>query len=67
MPPLGKATQVEAHATLHYVQLQVVTGEQYLKSALVRGVKIWEMLPSEVQKATTKVKFKAYMKQICRY
>ena len=40
--------------------------EQYLKSPLVRGVKVWEMLPVAVQKATTKVKFKSYMKQICR-
>ena len=40
--------------------------EQYLKSPLVRGVKVWEMLPVAVQKATTKVKVKSYMKQICR-
>ena len=40
--------------------------EQYLKSPLVPGVKVWEMLPVAVQKATTKVKFKSYMKQICR-
>ena len=39
-----------------------------LKSLLVRGVKVlWEIFPSEVQKATTKVKFKVYMKEICRY
>ena len=42
--------------------------ELYLESPMVRGVKVWEMLPIAVQRATTKVKFKAYiyMKQICR-
>ena len=38
----------------------------YLKSPKVRGVKVWEMLPSGVQKATTKVKFKSLIKHICR-
>ena len=40
--------------------------ELYLKSPKVRGVKVWEMLPSNVQKATTKVKFKNFMKSICK-
>ena len=26
----------------------------------------WEMLPEKVQKATTKVKFKSFVKQICK-
>ena len=31
------------------------------------GVKVWEMLLVAVQKATTKVKFRSLMKQICRF
>ena len=37
--------------------------EMYLKSPRVRGMEIWEMY---VQKATTKVKFKNFVKSICR-
>ena len=29
--------------------------ENYLKSPSVRGIKLWEILPEKVQKATTKV------------
>ena len=32
----------------------------------VRGVKLCEMLPEKVQKATTKVKFKSLVKHICK-
>ena len=38
----------------------------HLKSPRVHGVKIWDMLPATVQKATTKVKFKLLIKKICR-
>ena len=38
----------------------------YLKSPRERGMKVWDMLPSKVQKATTKVKFKILIKKICR-
>ena len=38
----------------------------HLKSPRVRGVKVWDMLPATVQKATTKVKFKLLIKKICR-
>ena len=38
----------------------------YLKSPKVRGVKVWNTLPATVQKATTKVKFKAMITKICR-
>ena len=38
----------------------------YLKSPRVRGVKVWDMLPATVQKATTKLKFKLLIKKICR-
>ena len=40
--------------------------ELYLKSPNVRGIKVWEMLPSNVQKATIKVKFKNFIKSICK-
>ena len=40
--------------------------ELYLKSPKVRGVKLWEMLPLDVQRETTKVKFKKLIKEICR-
>ena len=39
--------------------------ELYLKSPKVRGVKVWEMLPAGVEKATTKVKFKKLLKTLC--
>ena len=35
--------------------------ELFQKSPMVRGVKVWEMMPIAVQKATTKVRFKAYI------
>ena len=38
----------------------------HLKSPRVHGVKIWDMLQANVQKATTKVKFKLLIKKICR-
>ena len=38
----------------------------YLKSPRIRGVRVWDMLPATVQKATTKVKFKTLIKKICR-
>ena len=38
----------------------------YLMSPRVRCVRIWDMLPVKVQKATTKVKFKCLIKKICR-
>ena len=40
--------------------------ELYLRSSLVRCVRIWEMLTESVQKATTKVKFKKLLGVICR-
>ena len=39
--------------------------EMYLYSPLSRGIRIWDMLMAEVQKATTKVKFKRLMRIIC--
>ena len=38
----------------------------HLKSPRVHGVTVWDMLPTTVQKATTKVKFKLLIKKICR-
>ena len=38
----------------------------YLRGPRVRGVTIWNMLPINVQQATTNVKFKKYMREICR-
>ena len=39
----------------------------YLKSPMARGIKIWETLTAEMQKATTKVKFKNMIKPLCYY
>ena len=39
--------------------------ELYLRSPLLQGLKVWEMLSPDVQKATTKVKFKLLIRQIC--
>ena len=38
----------------------------YLKSPMARGIKIWEMLTIEMQRATTKCKFKKMIKTLCR-
>ena len=40
--------------------------QMFLKSPRIRGVRVWDMLPATVQKATTKVKFKTLIKKICR-
>ena len=42
------------------------TYELYLKSPLCRCIKIWDMLKAGVQRATTKVKFKALVRPMCR-
>ena len=42
------------------------TYELYLKSPMSRSNKLWDMLKAEVQKATTKVKFKHAIKSMCR-
>ena len=42
------------------------TYEIYLKSPLCRCSKIWDMLKPEVQRATTKVKFKSLVMPMCR-
>ena len=34
------------------------------KSPMMRGIKIWDMLPSGLQRATTKVKFKTELKKL---
>ena len=39
--------------------------ELYFCSPLSRGVKIWEMLTAKVQKATTRVKFKRLIHELC--
>ena len=36
------------------------------KSPMMRGIKIWDMLPSGLQRATTKVKFKTELKKLIR-
>ena len=40
--------------------------ELYLRSPMCRCTKIWDMLKAEVQRATTKVKFKLLIKTMCR-
>ena len=34
------------------------------KSPMMRGIKIWDMLPPGLQRATTKVKFKTELKKL---
>ena len=36
------------------------------KSPMMRGIKIWYMLPPGLQRATTKVKFKTELKKLIR-
>ena len=40
--------------------------ELYLKSPMCRCIKLWDMLKAEVQRATTKAKFKLLIKPMCR-
>ena len=39
--------------------------ELYLRSPLSRCIKIWSMINKDVQRATTKVKFKKLIKPMC--
>ena len=39
--------------------------ELYLRSPLCRGISVWEMLTADVQRATTKVKFKKLIHVLC--
>ena len=57
---------LRSNSKIHFKKRKRRKYEKYLKSLLVRGVKLWEMLPEKVQKATTKVKFKSFVKQICK-
>ena len=57
---------LRSNSKIHFKKRKRRKYEKYLKSPLVRGVKLWEMLPEKVQKATTKVKFKSFVKQICK-
>ena len=38
--------------------------EKYLKSPLSRGIVLWDRIPEEIQKSTTKVKFKKHIKSL---
>ena len=40
--------------------------ELYLRSPMCRGIRLWDMLKVEVQKATTNIKFKLLFKLMCR-
>ena len=40
------------------------TYEKYLKSPLARGISLWDRLPENVQKSTTKFKFKKSVRKI---
>ena len=42
------------------------TDELYLKSPMSRSIMLCDMLKGEVQKASTKVKFKLAIKPMCR-
>ena len=57
---------LRSNSKIHFKKRKRRKYEKYLKSPLVRGVKLWEMLPEKVQKATTKVKFRSFVKQICK-
>ena len=60
------AINLRSNSKIHFKKRKRRKYEKYLKSLLVRGVKLWEMLPEKVQKATTEVKFKSFVKQICK-
>ena len=54
------AINLKSNSKIHFKKRKRRKYEKYLKSLLVRGVKLWEMLPEKVQKATTKVKLSYY-------
>ena len=58
---------LRSNSKVKFKRIQKRRYEIYLKSPKVRGIKVWEMLPANVQKATTifKVKFKNFIKLIC--
>ena len=60
------AINLRSYSKIHFKKRKRRKHEKYLKSQLVRGVKLWEMLPEKLQKATTYVKFKSLVKQICK-
>ena len=52
------AINLNRNSKVHFKKRKRRKYEKYLKSPLVRGVKLWEMLPEKVQKATTQVKLR---------
>ena len=53
-------------AKVKFLKKRKRTYEIYLKSPMCRCSKLWEMLAFDVQRATTKVKFKTLIKGMCR-
>ena len=60
------AINLRSNNKIKFKKTRMRTYEMYLRSPLYRCSKIWEMLTYDVQRATTKVKFKNLIKQICR-
>ena len=57
---------MRSNSKVHFKKRRKRKYEKYLKSHLVREIKLWEMLPEKGQKATTKVKIMNLIRQICR-
>ena len=49
-----------------FKKVQIRTYELYLRSPMCRCIRLWDMLKAEVQRVTTKVKFKLLIKPMCR-
>ena len=56
---------LRSNKKVQFKRRQIRQYELYLKSPLSRGGKIWDMLTAEMQRATTKVKFKMLVHTLC--
>ena len=56
---------LQSNDKVKFKKSRMGTYELYLKSPMHRSIKLWDMLKAEVQKATTKVKFKLTIKSMC--
>ena len=55
---------LHSNAKVKFKKHRMQKYELYLRSPLLRGLKVWKMLSPEVQKASTKVKFKCLIRKI---
>ena len=57
---------LRSHDKVKFKKVRMRMYELYLRSPMCRCIRLWDMLKAEVQRATTKVKFKLLIKPMCR-